>query len=1027
MPVRRSIIKELSLSLTQNWQYLDDPSPLELYEPGSTDAKWRPYHPGETETEPGETVIIRVPRPDSEMADPALIILPRSYTGTFQVHLSGEKVHQSSGKIPSWMVRYQTREIHLVSIPSGCVSKWVYFVFRGTDSTGGGFHSPIYYSSQKRTFSILLDHILEYNRFGFIFLALALISFFSGMFIDILKGGYLRFSIFNLSVGLYLMTLFSIHGHISPTGNVIQWFLNMTSFFIFPMGMYSFIRESPFRAPRRIFISLEGIHVLFLGASLVAHIVAGVHYSILISLFLTLLFVTSVISLSSGVLLFTRQDRDGKITIIAILLFALAGLRDIFTTFEIYPAERFYFHWGLFGFISLLALVLLLKLRDTFFTLNLYSAELEEKTEKLEDHTRNLEEKVQERTENLNENIRLLETEINLRNEVEKALDFERQQFLSLLDSITSIIYVIDPRDYRIIFANRVIKELYGEDVENTICHESIYGFSKPCDFCPLPRLQETGSRPHIWEQYAEKPGRHFFIVDRMIHWPDGREVKFTFALDITDRKKAEEQLRESEARNRAILDTVPDLFFRIDQDGRFTAVHTSRKEMLLAPQEELIGKAISEVLPPDLAELTQRRIQDLKETEKMQTYEYSLTIADKKHYFESRLVKSGDREYLAIIRDVTDRKEVERIRDSLASVVMNSRDIIVVKDLDLRVVATNQAFAEISGHASVDELIGKTDAEIFGIPPEDEPIRSYMEDDRRARELSPGEGIIREEPVNTHKGETRYFLTRKFPIFNREGTLMGTGNISVDITERKRDEEELQELNATKDRFFSIMAHDLKNPFNAILGISDLLAQSADSLGQEQVHEFILDINQSSHSMYKLLENLLEWSRLQRGMITPDIRETWLLSLVRETVNLYHKKAREKEIDLTYDVPDDLRCLADINMLTSILSNLISNAIKFTHRKGKITVTGEKADRHVYLKVQDTGVGIPEDALDRLFRIDSHNTSRGTENEEGTGLGMILAKDFINLMNGFIDVQSTPGEGSVFTVILPAWEDQSS
>lgn len=907
MPAGRSIIEDNTPALEGGCQYLENPSPRELRKPGSTEADWKPYHPGTTGTEPGETVVIRVPRPESKMPDPSLVILPRSYTGTFQVYLSGERVYGSSGEIPSWMVRYQTREIHLVSIPSGCVSKWVYFVFQGTDSRGGGFLSPVYYSSQKRTFSTLLDHILEYNRFGFIFFALALVSFFSGLFIDVLKGGYLRFSLFSLSVGLYLMTLFSIHGHISPAGNVIQWFINMTSFFIFPVGMYSFIRESPFRAPRRLFISLEGIHLLFLVLSLLAHLFMGVPYSILMPLFLALLLFTSVISLSSGILLFNRQDRDGKITIIALLVFALAGLRDILTSFDVYPAERFYFHQGLFGFITLLALVLLLKLRETFFTLNLYSAELEEKTEKLEDHARTLEEKVQERTENLNENIRLLETEINLRKEVESALDYERQQFISLLDSITSIIYVIDPRDYRIIFANRTMKEIYGEDVVNTTCYESMHGFNEPCSFCPLPELRNMGTRPYVWEHFAKKPEKHFFIVDRMIRWPDGRDVKFTFALDVTDKKEA------------------------------------------------------------------------------------------------------------------------ERGRDSLASVVMNSRDIIVVKDLDLRVIATNQAYAEISGHTSVDQLIGKTDAEIFGIPPVDEPIRSYMEDERRAQGLPPGEGIIREEPVITTRGETRYYLTRKFPVYSRDGILMGTGNISVDITERRKNEEELRELNATKDRFFSIMAHDLKNPFNAILGISDLLVQSADSLDREQVREFIQDINSSSHSMYKLLENLLEWSRLQRGMIEPDIKETWLASLVRETFNLYRKGAGEKEIDLSYDVPDDLRCLADMNMLTTIIRNLVSNAIKFTHRKGRVTITGEDKEDHVYLKVKDTGIGIPEEALKGLFRIDSLHTSRGTENEEGTGLGLVLSADFIKLMNGFINVESTPGEGSVFTVILPAVKGQTT
>ncbi len=231
----------------------------------------------------------------------------------------------------------------------------------------------------------------------------------------------------------------------------------------------------------------------------------------------------------------------------------------------------------------------------------------------------------------------------------------------------------------------------------------------------------------------------------------------------------------------------------------------------------------------------------------------------------------------------------------------------------------------------------------------------------------------------------------------------------------------ELKELNATKDKFFSIIAHDLKNPFNTLLGFSELLITNINEYDKNRIGEFINIIFQTSKNAYMLLENLLEWSRSQTGRLEMTPLDIEIAPLVDDNIDLIYNNASNKKLELNNRVDKKVKAYADSNMINTIIRNLLSNAIKYTATGGKIEITSKTEHNYVEVTVSDTGVGIKEENIGKLFRIDENFSTKGTNDETGTGLGLILCKEFVKKNGGDIWVISTPGKGSNFTFKLPA------
>ena len=233
--------------------------------------------------------------------------------------------------------------------------------------------------------------------------------------------------------------------------------------------------------------------------------------------------------------------------------------------------------------------------------------------------------------------------------------------------------------------------------------------------------------------------------------------------------------------------------------------------------------------------------------------------------------------------------------------------------------------------------------------------------------------------------------------------------------TQLEFSEEKLKNAVAEKDKFFSIIAHDLKSPFTALLGFSEILVEEADELSKEEVKEFSTHLRNAIVGLYKLLENLLTWSRLQRGKISKELADLDLKELINEIFSVFQENARQKKIELETNLESPLIIQADKMMIETIIRNLVANALKFTPEGGKISVIVEEDADFVKISVKDTGVGMPESIKNKLFKIDEHVTTRGTNDEKGTGLGLILSKEFVEKHGGKIWVESEEGKGSTF------------
>ncbi len=237
---------------------------------------------------------------------------------------------------------------------------------------------------------------------------------------------------------------------------------------------------------------------------------------------------------------------------------------------------------------------------------------------------------------------------------------------------------------------------------------------------------------------------------------------------------------------------------------------------------------------------------------------------------------------------------------------------------------------------------------------------------------------------------------------------------------ELKQNEADLKQLNATKDKFFSIIAHDLKNPFSTIIGFTDLLLMNPQTNTSEKYERFVRMIHTASSQGFNLLENLLEWSRSQTNRIQYAPKTLKPDYVIKESIALIESKAKQKDITIEYQNAGEMEIYADSYMLSTILRNLLSNAVKFTPPKGMVTVDVLHKSNATWIRVKDNGVGISPENQKKLFRLDKNYSTTGTSQERGTGLGLILCKEFTEKHGGKIWVESEIGKFSIFTFTIP-------
>lgn len=261
-----------------------------------------------------------------------------------------------------------------------------------------------------------------------------------------------------------------------------------------------------------------------------------------------------------------------------------------------------------------------------------------------------------------------------------------------------------------------------------------------------------------------------------------------------------------------------------------------------------------------------------------------------------------------------------------------------------------------------------------------------------------------------------KYFLSVIEDISRRKNTELALLN----------SEQKLRELNASKDKFFSIVAHDLRSPFSALLGFSEYMSNHIEELTPDEVKDFSFRIYKSLNSLLKLIENLLQWARIHTGKMEFSPGRFHLNELIDEILNIYNMNARRKNIHILCSLSEGYDVYADKDMMDSVLRNLMSNAIKFTSSGGEIEILARRSNGFVEVSVRDTGIGISKEDMERMFRIDENMTREGTDKEKGTGLGLVLCREFVEMNKGKISVESEPGKGSTFRFTIPEEETKN-
>lgn len=257
-------------------------------------------------------------------------------------------------------------------------------------------------------------------------------------------------------------------------------------------------------------------------------------------------------------------------------------------------------------------------------------------------------------------------------------------------------------------------------------------------------------------------------------------------------------------------------------------------------------------------------------------------------------------------------------------------------------------------------------------------------------------------------------------PVFGADGTHYGRIYTFHDITDRKNFERQLAQLNSDKDRFISILAHDLRSPFNSLLGFTELLSEKLHELTTQEIDTIATTINNTAQKTFTLLEDTLLWASVQSKKITYSPGLANISSIMTEVTEILEPVAQFKNIRLENNTKEELNTNVDIYMFKAILRNLISNAIKFTNKNGKIEISASHVGSNTVIKVTDNGVGMKQEVIDKLFSFSRTNSSIGTANEAGTGLGLILCKDFVDKHNGKIWVESNIGEGTTVSFSIP-------
>jgi len=544
------------------------------------------------------------------------------------------------------------------------------------------------------------------------------------------------------------------------------------------------------------------------------------------------------------------------------------------------------------------------------------------------------------------------------------------------------------------------------------------------------------GEEPPVFEsRILTKQGNYLFFEFVIKLVLENGEIKGLMGISrhITERKKAEEKINMLAH----AIKNAADCISITDKDYKLIFINDSFSKTYGFKEDEIIGQPLSIIHSENnLPEVNNDLFSSIEENKK-----WTGEVLNKRKDgtdFPIQLslapLLNDKGELLAVIgvaRDITENKRAEEslhASQQLIERIINAIPVrIFWKDKDLIYLGCNTIFARDAGFSDPMDIIGKDDFQMGWL----DQAELYRSGDRQV--IESGDPILlNEEPQTTPEGNTIILLTNKMPLRNSMGEIYGILGTSMNVTERiaavqeiKLKNEELQKLNAEKDKFFSIIAHDLRSPFNSFLGLTQIMAEELPSLTMTQVQEIAVSMSKSATNLYRLLENLLEWSQIQKGTFPFNPEVFQLGIVVGGSIDMIHESAKNKDIEIATDIAVGLEVFADRNMTQTIIRNLVSNAVKFTHIGGEIGILAKTTGgKSIEISIKDTGIGMNQSMADNLFRSNVQTSRKGTEGELSTGLGLLLCKEFIEKHGGKLWVESEEGKGSIFSFTIPSMND---
>jgi PAS domain S-box-containing protein len=547
-------------------------------------------------------------------------------------------------------------------------------------------------------------------------------------------------------------------------------------------------------------------------------------------------------------------------------------------------------------------------------------------------------------------------------------------------------------------------------------------------------KAEKNGNVTNIGADLKAKNGaiKHVLLSSENIYLQD-KKYRFTVVHDITELKQAEDEISRQAGMISSLLDSIPDIIFFKDKNGVYLGCNPPFAEFVGRSRGEIVGKTDYDLFDKEIADFFRKHDKSMLEVDKSQKNEEWITYPDGRKILIDTL-KTPYRDQtgnvigiLGISRDITERKQQEeklRENEERFNLAINGTGA-GLWDWDM---VNDTVF--FSSHWK--SMLGYEDNEVENAfsgwkrlwHPDDSPhieqaLNDYLEGRTTRYEI--------EHRLRHKDGSWLWIRTLGNIQKDASGKPVRWTGTNQDVTDRKHAEdeiklknEELVELNSVKDKFFSIIAHDLRSPFNSIIGFCDLLLEQVRNNDIEGIDEYAQIILKSSKSSMDLLTNLMEWAHTQTGRIEFNPEYFEIVAFIEKNKEIYIDIASQKSITIKHILPHNLTVFADMNMISTICRNMILNAIKFTMPGGEVNISVKEKQNEIIFSVSDTGVGIPQNRIDKLFRIDQSFSTAGTNNEKGTGLGLILCKEFIEKHNGKIWVESLVGVGTTFNFSLP-------